>query len=174
MERRERLQALLSETEAPRTGADLAAEFGVTRQVIVQDMAVLRARGLPIVATPQGYFLVKSHPHERSGRVFRVLTICHDEAEAELELLTLVDAGVEVQDVAVDHPIYGEFVAALMFASRRDVFAFVRRVREQEAPLLLRLADGVHRHTLAAREDGVIEEAVASLGAAGLRVIDLR
>lgn len=174
MERRQRLEALLKDSEVPRTGAELAALFGVTRQVIVQDMAVLRARGLPIVATPQGYFLMKAHPHERSGRVFRVLTICHDEAQAELELLTLVDAGVEIQDVAVDHPIYGEFVAALMFSSRRDVFDFVRRVREQEAPLLLRLADGLHRHTLAAREDGVIEEAVTALRQAGLRVIDLR
>ncbi len=174
MDRREALIGILDESEEPLTGADLAQRFGVTRQVIVKDIAVLRAKGFAIVATPQGYFQPKQAPHQRSDRVFRVLTIQHTPEQTEEELLTLVDAGIEVLDVSVDHPIYGEFVASLMFSSRRDVLTFTKAVREYSAPLLLSLSGGVHRHTLAARVEEAIDEAVQDLLRKGFVILDER
>ena len=174
MDRREALIGILDESEEPLTGADLAQRFGVTRQVIVKDIAVLRAKGFAIVATPQGYFQPKQAPHQRSDRVFRVLTIQHTPEQTEEELLTLVDAGIEVLDVSVDHPIYGEFVASLMFSSRRDVLLFTKAVREYSAPLLLSLSGGVHRHTLAARAEEAIDEAVQDLLRKGFVILDER
>ncbi|PWI57615.1 transcription repressor NadR [Sulfoacidibacillus thermotolerans] len=172
MERRDELIRILQASEVPLTGAELAQRFGVTRQVIVQDIAVLRAKGYAIVATPQGYFQPKAHPHHLSERVFRSITIVHTPEQTEQELLTFVDAGVEVLDVSVDHPIYGEFVASLMFGSRRDVLRFTKAVRDQHAPLLLSLTGGVHRHTLAAKEEVMIDEALHELKHAGFRILD--
>ena len=54
-ERRERIVEILSSSTQPVTGTSLASVLGVTRQVIVQDVAVLRARGEKILATPKGY-----------------------------------------------------------------------------------------------------------------------
>ena len=173
MDRRDELLRLLEVSEAPLTGAELARRFGVTRQVIVQDIAVLRARGAAVIATPRGYFQPKTAPHERSARAFRVLTIQHDPKDTERELLILVDAGVEILDVAVDHPLYGEFIANLMLTSRREVLEFTQRVRISGAPLLLTLADGVHRHTLAARTEAAIATAVAQLRSEGFAVLGL-
>lgn len=171
-ERRERILARLEGSDRPFTGTELADLFGVTRQVIVQDIAVLRAKGHAIVATPQGYFSSKRFPPGSSRKVYRVMTIHHTPDRTEEELLTLVDNGVEVVDVAVDHAIYGEFVANLMFRSRREVLHFVRRVQEAGAPLLLTLAAGVHRHTLAAEDHRVIAAAMAELVAKGFDVLD--
>ncbi len=172
MERRDELMRILQGSEEPLTGADLAQRFGVTRQVIVQDIAVLRAKGFAIVATPQGYFQPKVYPHHRSGRVFRSITINHAPEQTEKELLTFVDAGVEVLDVSVDHPIYGEFVASLMFSSRRDVLHFTKAVADHNAPLLLSLSGGIHRHTLAAKEEVMIDEAIETLKNEGFTILD--
>lgn len=174
MDRRDELIRIMQESENPMTGTDLAQRFGVTRQVIVQDIAVLRAKGFAIVATPQGYFQPKTHPHHRSGRVFRSITISHTSEQTEKELLTFVDAGVEVLDVSVDHPIYGEFVASLMFSSRRDVLHFTKSVKEHKAPLLLSLSGGMHRHTLAAKEEQMIDEAIQELKNCGMIILDDR
>ncbi len=161
--RRESLAALLAQATDPVTGLELAHNFGVTRQVIVQDIAILRAEGNPIIATPQGYFLAKPNSGTLVGRVIQVITITHTPDETEKELLILVDAGVEVLDVSVDHPIYGEFSASLMLSCRRDVLAFTERVRRCDAPLLLSLADGTHRHTLAARDKLTLDLVIDAL-----------
>ena len=162
--RRESLAALLAQAANPVTGLELAHNFSVTRQVIVQDIAILRAEGHPIIATPQGYFLAKPVTDAQPGRAIQVITITHTPDETEKELLILVDAGVEVLDVSVDHPIYGEFSASLMLSCRRDVLSFTERVRRCDAPLLLSLADGTHRHTLAARDRLTLDDAIGTLG----------
>lgn len=173
MDRKNRLLELLKESDHPITGMDLAQQFGVTRQVIVKDIAVLRAKGFSIVATPQGYFqpkrLVAGQP---DNAVYRVITIKHAPEQTELELTTLVDAGVTVLDVSVDHPIYGEFVANLMFSSRRDVQQFMRRLQGEQAPLLLTLTGGVHRHTLCAKESEAMHEALTALRTLGFELME--
>ena len=51
---------VLNNSKEPVTGSTLAKDFNVTRQVIVQDMAILRAEGKDIIATPQGYMMAKN------------------------------------------------------------------------------------------------------------------
>ncbi len=172
-DRKEFLVTLLSQSKEPRTGTELAHYFQVTRQVIVKDIAVLRAKGHPIVATPQGYYYAKARVMESSRDVFyRVMTIRHRPEDTELELLTLVDAGITVVDVSVDHPIYGEFVANLMFSSRRDVQNFTDRLNHENVPLLLTLAGGVHRHTLVAKSEAILLDAFEQLRALGFELME--
>lgn len=164
--RRQALTELLSTAASPLTGGELATRFGVSRQVIVQDIAVLRAGGLPIQASPRGYWLAQPTPVlERM-----VVAVRHTPEQTEDELIALVDAGVEVEDVIVAHPLYGELRGALHLASRADVAQFMAQVRTVQAHLLSELTDGLHLHTLAARRRSALERARDVLRAKGYLV----
>ena len=56
-DRRERLIALLQQADTPISGTELAKQLGVSRQVIVQDVALLRAENCEILSTNKGYLL---------------------------------------------------------------------------------------------------------------------
>ena len=99
-ERRQKLLQLLSGTQTPISGASLAKHFTVSRQVIVQDMALLRAQRMQILSTYKGYFL-DAAVKEQYVRIFRV----HHDTEHTLdELQLIVDYGGKVLDVFVEHP----------------------------------------------------------------------
>lgn len=161
--RRARLLEILRTASRPVTGAELARQLGVSRQVIVQDVAVLRARGEAILATPRGYLL----PGAAEAGEEIVVAVRHTPAQTEDELLTLVDLGVEVVDVVVEHAVYGELRGALHLASREDVREFLERMRRTGARLLSELTDGVHLHRLRARDPARLERAKAQLRARG-------
>ncbi len=165
-ERRQRLLEILGTAPQPLTGSQLAALFGVSRQVIVQDIAILRAAGHDIFASPRGYFLYRPLPATRRT----VVAVRHTPAQTEDELLALVDAGVEVVDVIVEHPIYGELRGMLHIASRADVAQFMDQLRETGAHLLSELTDGLHLHTLEARSDEALERARRALRKRGYLV----
>ena len=99
-QRRARLRDLLANAFGPKTGGELAAELGVTRQVIVQDIAVLRAAGEEIIATPRGYTINRHYPGQTG-----TIACQHGMARVQEELYTIVDLGGEVVDVIVEHPI---------------------------------------------------------------------
>ena len=163
-ERRQHLLALLRQTDGPLRGSELAARLAVSRQVIVQDVAVLRAGGAGIIATPMGYVL----PRPTSGQRHAAVVACrHGRAEVEDELNALVDLGVEVVDVVVEHPVYGEIRALLMLTSREDVRQFMRRLDEGQAQLLSALTGGVHLHTIVAPRPEALEKARRALGERG-------
>ncbi len=163
-ERRRQLLDLLRQGGRPLRGAVLASRLGVSRQVIVQDVAVLRAAGEQIIATPLGYVLPPA-----SGRpAHRAVLACqHGRAEVADELNALVDLGVRVLDVAVEHPIYGEIRGSLMLESRADVAEFVERLEAGQAELLSALTHGVHLHTVEANRPESLEKARAELGRRG-------
>ncbi|WP_231493442.1 transcription repressor NadR [Alicyclobacillus macrosporangiidus] len=170
-ERGERQQVLLEALRASREpipGAQLAALCGVTRQVVVHDIALLRAAGEPILSTPRGYWLRPGEPARRSF----VLSVCHPPELTETELYTMVDHGLHVVDVVVEHPVYGELRGALHLSSRRDVALFLQRVAETKALLLSSLTEGFHLHTVECRDEGQLHEAVAALRAAGIQVLE--
>jgi len=101
--RRQELLALLAAAEEPVTGTRLSERLGVSRQVIVQDIAILRAAGEAIFSTPRGYLL--SCP---SASALSYLVACrHHPDEVADELLTMVELGAEIVDVMVEHPLYG-------------------------------------------------------------------
>jgi transcriptional regulator of NAD metabolism len=154
--------AILSRSVGPITGGELSSRLGVSRQVIVQDVAMLRAAGTDILATPQGYLLAG-----KIGRpAYREVIACvHTRDEIEEELNILVDHGVRVRDVIVEHPVYGELRGMLMVESREDVVDLVRRLRTTEP--LSTLTKGVHLHTVEANRTDAIAHACSELAARG-------
>jgi hypothetical protein len=158
-ERRRRIIAWMRAHGAPVRGGELAKHLRVSRQCLVQDVAILRASGEEILATPQGYRLPKG-----SILSHRALLACkHVPERTEEELQILVDNGVKVLDVIVEHPIYGELRGALMIESRADVQDFLERVRSSHASLLSSLTRGVHLHTVEASRPGMIARAKTAL-----------
>ena len=123
--RRQAVAQALEEAVGPVSAAALAERFSVSRQIIVGDVALLRAGGTDILATPRGYLL-----GGRGGGVERTVACVHAPEEMERELNAIVDAGGEVVDVIVEHPVYGQLTGLLGVRSRYDVAEFVRRVEE--------------------------------------------
>jgi transcriptional regulator of NAD metabolism len=148
-ERRNRILEILSASPKPVTGASLAARLGVTRQVIVQDIALLRAQGESILATPRGYTIWDV---PRSGGITKLIAVKHDFSQTREELLTMVNAGVEVVDVIVEHPVYGQLTGQLSIATPDDVERFMEAIETTQSGLLSSLTDGIHLHTVKASD----------------------
>lgn len=162
--RRQEIVATLKQQRGPLTGAELAKKFHVSRQIIVQDIALLRAAGMDIVATPQGYQLADGPAASPYRKTFACI---HDEEGLEQELLTMVDYGGRVVDVVVEHPLYGDLRGNLNLKSRYDVQLFLQRLKETQAKPLLILTQGVHLHTVEAESPDclrVIEQKLAEKG----------
>jgi transcriptional regulator of NAD metabolism len=148
-DRRRTILQRMRRSSAPLKGSDLAAEFAVSRQVIVQDIAVLRARGEAIVATPRGYVLEsEATPHPLRA----VLAVRHGPELTEAELFGLVRAGVRVLDVIVEHPLYGELRGLLDLTTPEDVEEWLAARETLGATLLSSLTGGVHLHTVEASD----------------------
>ncbi|HEX4809835.1 MAG TPA: transcription repressor NadR [Bryobacteraceae bacterium] len=162
--RRRRMFKWMHDHHAPVRGDELARRFGVSRQCVVQDVAILRAGGKEILGTPRGYRLPESAPNSHHA----VLACRHAPERTEEELQILVDNGVKVLDVIVEHPLYGELRGSLMIESRADVRDFLQQVRTSGAALLSSLTGGVHLHTVEASRREVISRAKALLRARGI------
>lgn len=161
--RRRRIVEYLQQHGAPIRGGELAERLRVSRQCLVQDVAILRAGGNQIVATPQGYRLP-----EKSSVLHRAVLACRHPAErTQEELEILVDHGVKVLDVIVEHPVYGELRGSLALESRADVKDFLDKVGASRASLLSSLTGGVHLHTVEASRPETILRAKARLRARG-------
>lgn len=165
-QRRDDMLSHIQQSASPITGAELSALYSVSRQVVVQDIAILRAAGNHILATPNGYLL----PHlSVKKRFVRVFTCCHhsDEALRE-ELLLIVTPGGTVVDVVVEHPLYGEFRAMLMLDTIPKVDDFCARLALLSAPPLATLTGGVHIHTVEAQNEAILDGIEQSLRSSGI------
>lgn len=159
--RRTKLLARLKESKEALIGSKLAEELGVSRQVIVQDIALLRARGEEIIATSQGYYYEKNMglPTVRSSFACR-----HGDDQAlRDELMTVINYGGRIIDVKVEHPIYGELSGNLMISTAEDVDNFIENYEQNDASLLSELTDGVHLHTIEAVNEQVLSKIKAEL-----------
>ena len=144
-ERRALLVDKLKTSGCSVTGAVLAKELGVSRQVIVGDIAILRAAGLGIYATPQGYVL----PMAKAQVAIHAKLACkHDREGLANELAIIIDHGGKVLDVVVEHPLYGEIKANLMLTSRYELADFLQRLDGSGAEPLSIITGGVHLHTI--------------------------
>jgi len=166
-ERQARILDLLQHAPEPIRGEDLARQVGVTRQVVVHEIAILRASGTPILSTPRGY-LLNPHPHSRQQAV---LSVRHPPDKTATELYTLIDHGLVVKNVMVEHPLYGELSGALELRSRKDVDMFLREVDRAQATLLSSLTDGFHMHTVEYLHLTDLTQALDALKRAGIDVI---
>lgn len=164
-QRRGRILDELKVAEGPLSATALAQKLSVSRQIIVGDVALLRAAGEGITATPRGYVLDAPRP----GMVATV-ACAHSGADMERELTLMVDQGCTVENVIVEHPVYGQLTGPLELSSRYDVSEFIRRVRECEAQPLSALTDGVHLHRLRCPDEGALERVRAALDEAGFLV----
>jgi transcriptional regulator of NAD metabolism len=161
--RRRRIVQWMASQGGPIRGEQLAKHLRVSRQCLVQDIAILRAGGEEILATPRGYRLPTG-----PARAHRAILACRHEPErTEEELQILVDYGVKVLDVIVEHPEYGELRGSLMIESRADVQDFLAHIRTSKAALLSSLTGGVHLHTVEASRPEMISQAKARLRARG-------
>ena len=142
-QRREAILEELARAEGPVSAGTLAGRFGVSRQVIVGDVALLRAGGAAVTATARGYVAER----EQAEPVRRV-ACRHTAGDMERELQIMVDNGCTVLDVIVEHPVYGQLTGALGLSSRYDVAQFVSRCREEAAAPLSQLTEGIHLHTV--------------------------
>ncbi|MBR5572786.1 MAG: transcription repressor NadR [Oscillospiraceae bacterium] len=162
-ERRSAVYQVLS-SDTPLSASVLAARFGVTRQVIVGDIALLRAEGRSIAATPRGYLIPK-----QEGLIRTVVTV-HDAAGTKDELNAMVDCGCTVMDVVVEHPIYGQLTAPLAIASRYDVSQFIDKMACAGANPLSALTEGIHLHTLSCPDEKVFDHLCQTLREMGMLV----
>ena len=167
-ERRSKLLDILRQAGAdPVPGFKLAEELQTSRQAIVHDIALLRSAGEPIVATSRGYMLATALA---PGMQKIEVVVRHRPEDTPKELYSLVDVGVRIVDVAVLHPIYGELRGRLELDSRADVEEFLKKVSSCKAHLLSELTDGLHMHTLAARDRKYLDEALRVLEKLGFLV----
>ncbi|MBM7551904.1 transcription repressor NadR [Thalassobacillus pellis] len=165
-ERRREILSLLQSEKEPIKGGELAEKMKVSRQVIVGDVSLLKAKNEPIIATSQGYLYVQEN---KAAPAFERTIACRHSAEqTETELNILVDHGVFIKDVTVEHPVYGDLTASLLLANRRDVQTLLERIRETKSSYLLELTGGIHLHTISADNNKAIEEALDALQAEGI------
>ena len=163
LQRRNEILEVLRQAEVPVNATALAKRFGVSRQIIVGDVALLRAGGEDISATPRGYLISRATP-----ALTRTVACNHTSAQMEGELNTIVDQGCTVVDVAVDHPLYGQLVGRLELSNRYEVSQFVERCQKEEAQPLSVLTHGVHLHTLRCPDEAAFQRVRAALKEAGI------
>ncbi|GAB3046127.1 3H domain-containing protein [Virgibacillus ainsalahensis] len=164
-ERRHLILSWLKDSIEPLAGKALAERTHVSRQVIVQDVSLLKAKGEPIIATSRGY--VYFNDRNETDKIKKIIAVCHRSEDTADELYTLVDHGVSIQNVVVEHPIYGDLTGSLMLKNRRDVDAYLDKMKNTQATLLSRLTEGVHLHTIEADTEEQLDEACEALKIAG-------
>ncbi|MEW9076862.1 transcription repressor NadR [Terrisporobacter glycolicus] len=153
-ERREKLLHILKTYNRPVKGVDLAKELNVTRQIVVKDIALLRASGIDILATSTGYIIYTIRNQE-----FKIKCKNHyNEEHILLELQTIIDLGGKVKDVIVDHPTYGTIKAELNLASNRDLKIFMENSKKNGFKQLSSLTQDYHVHTIEVPDENTLEE----------------
>ncbi len=145
-ERRNEIIELLQTADTPITGSELAQRFDISRQVIVQDIAVLRASGYNVMASSNGYFLPKK---KSNNTIIKTIVSSHTGTrDMKDELMLIVGYGCKVIDVIVEHPIFGEIVAQLMIGTEEEVHQYIEKVEKHNASPLSSLTEGHHIHTI--------------------------
>ncbi len=163
-ERRERLIDMLSKAgNNPIAGGVLSSTFDVSRQVIVQDIALLRANGIEILSTNRGYLLRVSD----TSLCSRVFKLHHEVDETEEKFNIIVDLGGSVKDVFVYHRVYGVVRGELNIKSRRDVAKFMETIRSGSSELLMTVTDNYHYLTVTADNEEILELILDALNKRG-------
>ncbi len=161
--RREKILEALRGASGPLSGAALAEQCGVSRQVIVTDVALLRSSGNQIVSTNRGYVLLT----DKSARPTRLFKCCHTAKQAADELTCIVDLGARVEDVFVNHRVYGKISSRLDVGSRRDVARFVDEIETGSSTPLLEVTSGYHFHHVSAENEEILDEVARVLADRG-------
>lgn len=159
--RRKEIAAILLAANGPVSGSKLAELTKVSRQVIVQDIAALKAEGFQIVATHQGYVI------EDSPLCQRVFKVYHTREQTKDELSCIVELGGTVVDVIVRHKIYGQLSAPLNIYSAAGVQQFIHGIESGKSSELMHITSGYHYHTIRAESYKHLDRIEAALKARG-------
>lgn len=151
-QRREEIRKILGRSREPVSAATIASEVHVSRQIVVGDIALLRAGGADIQATPRGYILQTQDEKAADGLAYTIACRHSRENLAE-ELYAVVDNGGRLLDVIVEHPVYGQLTGKLHIFSRFDADAFMEKLSENNASILCDITDNVHLHTIVCRSE---------------------
>lgn len=151
-ERRKQLLQILSDSDQPVSGTKLAERLQVSRQVIVQDIALLRANGAEIFSANRGYLMIHAK-HE----VSRILKMIHSDEETEEEMTLIVDMGGKIQDVFIYHKVYGVVRADMNIRSRKDIQDFMYKIRSGKSSMLKNVTSGYHYHTIFAEDEETLD-----------------
>ena len=162
-ERRKIVLDTIAKSEKPLSASALAKMVHVSRQIIVGDVALLRAAGHKIIATPRGYVC---EAWKEQG-IIKTIAVEHSEEEMMDEIYTIVDLGGTLLDVIVEHPVYGQLSAQLHIASRYDAQQFEKKVAQNSAKPLSKLTDGLHLHTIQCQNEDVYQRILAALDEKG-------
>lgn len=148
LKRRENIIEYLNMQATPVSGTELAKQFGVSRQVIVQDIALLRAENRDILSTNKGYLLFK--PQAKSHMVRDVILVKHNGTQILDEMASIVELGGKMLDVSIDHDLYGQIRCDLVINNMDDANDFVKKIKECNSKPLNVLTDDYHYHTISA------------------------
>lgn len=151
-DRRQKIIKTIEQARKPVPAKDLAATYEVSRQVIVQDIALIRAAGYEILSTNRGYILAKP------GKVTRVFKVSHTDKQIEDELNAIVDLGAEVVNVMVHHKVYGTMEAPLHVTSRKTVHQFMDDINSGKSSPLKNITSNYHYHTVSADSEKTLKE----------------
>lgn len=144
--RRKKIMEILTSKQTAISGTELSELLNVSRQVIVQDIALLRAVNKSILSTNKGYILYSNDSH----KFRRSFCVKHTDDQIQLELEIIVDNNGKVLDVVVEHDIYGQITVDLIITSRRDIKDFLQKLEENKTKPLKDLTNGLHYHTIEA------------------------
>ena len=161
-ERRDEIIKILKHSNSPVAGAELARQLNVSRQVIVQDMALIRANGIEMLSTNRGYVV------REEDRVRRVFKVIHTQEQVEEELNLYVDLGGRVEDVFVYHKVYDVIRVELNLRSRRDIKAYLNEISTGKSTQLMNLTSNYHYHTISAEQEEVLDEIQKELKERGM------
>jgi transcriptional regulator of NAD metabolism len=162
-ERRAELLRLLKAAERAVTGSELSSTFGVSRQAIVTDVAILRAAGELIVGSPQGYRMA-----DAAEGFTAVIDCSHPPDRGREEFEILLDRGITVLDVSVDHSIFGKLRAPIRVETRVDIDRYAERITKAGDMPLSVITRGIHSHTVRVRNMDALEAAKRELGERGI------
>ena len=160
-QRREEIRRKLRQSQEPMTGTALARELHVSRQVIVQDIALMRAEQMPILSTNKGYLL--RYEEAPAGQPKRVFFVRHTNDQVLEEFMTVIDLGGRILDVAVEHELYGPIRVDLLIENVRDAEEFVERLKLCRDNPLKVLTDDCHFHTVSAPSEKLLDLIEAEL-----------
>lgn len=152
IDRRESIVKLLKTNNEAIKGLELANTFGVTRQIIVKDIAILRAEGVNITATPDGYI----HNID-NNRVKSIIAVNHGSDKMIEELKVVVKYGGIIENVIVEHPLYGEIIGNIMIKNLNGLNKFEESFKDTGAKPLSELTNGIHLHTISAETQDDID-----------------
>ncbi len=155
--RREKMLDVLRNAKSPVSGTALAEKFKVSRQVIVQDIALLRAQKQEIISTCRGYIMKKDVPCQR------IFKVHHSDEQMEEELNLYVDFGARVEDEFVYHKVYNVIRVEMGLKSRRDVKEYIEKLKSGISKSLKDVTSGYHYHTITAESEEVLDQIQAQL-----------